>query len=78
MAGEGLSGRGLVSVVSATILVALQALAVAVAAGWALGGLFSLGDIGEYALMALFSVGALYASLIYVRKAIKAETGAHF
>ncbi len=33
---DGLTARGLVSVISATILVAVQAFTVAVAAGWAL------------------------------------------
>ncbi|GGF79167.1 hypothetical protein GCM10007301_43970 [Azorhizobium oxalatiphilum] len=77
-AREGLSARGLVSVVSATILVACQAITVAIAAGWAIAGLFGLGNIGEYALMALFGLLAAYVSLLYVKKAIVAETNAHY
>ncbi len=75
---DGLSARGLVSVVSASILVACQAVTVAIAAGWALGGLFHLGDVGEYGLMGLFGLLALYVSALYVRKAIQAETNAHY
>lgn len=70
MAGSG--GRFL-TVASAATLVATEAVATAVAAGWALAGLFHLGDIGEYALMALFTAVALYASWIYLRKASAAE-----
>lgn len=76
--GQGLGMRGLVSVVSASILVATQAVTIAIAAGWAVGGLFHLGDIGEYGLMGLFSALAIYVSVLYVRKAIKAEAAAHY
>ncbi|WP_341990961.1 hypothetical protein [Azorhizobium sp. AG788] len=76
--GQGLGTRGLISVVSATILVATQAITIAIAAGWAVGGLFHLGDIGEYGLMGVFSLLAIYVSVLYVRKAIIAETNAHY
>ncbi|TDU00658.1 hypothetical protein [Azorhizobium] len=75
---DGLTARGLVSVISATILVAVQAFTVAVAAGWALAGLFQLGDIGEYALMALFGLLAVYFSVKYVRSAAQAEAKLHY
>ncbi|MGR7995615.1 MULTISPECIES: hypothetical protein [unclassified Xanthobacter] len=63
----------LLTVGSATILIATEALATAVAAAWALAGLFNLGEIGEYALMVVFGVVALYGSLAYFRKASAAE-----
>ena len=72
MAGSGSGGR-LLTVASAAILVATEALATAVAAGWALAGLFHLGDIGQYLLMALFSAMALYVSWIYLRRASATE-----
>lgn len=62
-----------VSVISATVLVGTQAIATAVAAGWAVAGLFNLGDVGEYALMALFGALAIYGSVAYLRKAAKIE-----
>ncbi len=61
------------TVTSATILVLTEILAVAIAAGWAISGLLNLGDIGEYGLMGLFSILALYASALYFRKAAQAE-----
>lgn len=63
------------TVVSATVFVGIQAVATGVAAGWAIAGLFNLGDVGEYALMALFSLPALYATYRYGRSAAKAEAG---
>ncbi len=77
-AGRGLGARGLMTVVSASLLVAVQAITVAIAAGWALGGLFHLGDIGEYGLMVVFSLLALYLSFLYVRRAVQAETEANY
>ncbi|MGQ3673429.1 hypothetical protein ACT6QG_13665 [Xanthobacter sp. TB0136] len=61
------------TVTSATILVLTEVLAVAVAAGWALGGLLNLGDLGEYVLMGLFALLALYATRLYYRRAVQAE-----
>ncbi|MGQ3676670.1 hypothetical protein ACT6QH_14380 [Xanthobacter sp. TB0139] len=76
MAGQN-SGRvnwgSVVSVGSATILVLTQVVALAVAAGWALGGLLNIGNMGEMALMALFTLLALYGSWRYFRLAVVAE-----
>lgn len=58
---------------SAAIIIATEAFATAIAAAWAIAGLFSLGDIGEYALMGLFSLAAAYVTLLYIRKASEAE-----
>lgn len=74
MAGLGKTGGGsLFTVVSATTLVATQAVATAIAAGWALAGLMNLGDIGEYGLMALFGLAAIYISVKYFRRAYVME-----
>lgn len=62
---------------SATILIATQAIATAIAAGWALAGLLNLGDLGEYALMALFGLIGIYASIAYLRKAARMEPLRH-
>ncbi|MFG1246997.1 MULTISPECIES: hypothetical protein [Xanthobacter] len=76
MAGSGVGktgGGSLFTVVSATTLVATEAFATAIAAGWALAGLMHLGDIGEYALMGLFSLAALYITVKYFRRAYQVE-----
>ena len=74
MAGLGKTGGGsLFTVVSATTLVATQAVATAIAAGWALAGLMHLGDIGEYGLMVLFGLAAIYISVKYFRRAYAIE-----
>lgn len=71
------SGRtrwdNVLTVSSATILVGTEVIAVAVAAAWAIAGLFQLGDIGEYALMTVFGMVGVYASFRYFRKAASIE-----
>lgn len=74
MAGNARTGRAnKLTVASATLFVALEALATALAAGWAVAGLFGLGDIGEYVLMGLFSLVAFYGTYRYGRMAAIAE-----
>ncbi|MEP9354934.1 hypothetical protein ABLE93_15200 [Xanthobacter sp. KR7-65] len=68
------NGRGnLLTVASATALIATEAFATAAAAGWALAGLFHLGDIGEWGLIGLFSLLALYITVVYARRAYRVE-----
>ena len=71
MAGSG--GSKLLTVVSATILIATEAFATAIAAGWALAGLFKLGVVGQYAFMGVFSLIALYVTFVYLRRAASVE-----
>lgn len=75
MAGSKVAGHGghLFTVLSATALIATEAFATAIAAGWALAGLLNLGDVGEYALMGLFSLAAAYVSFVYFRRAVRVE-----
>lgn len=73
MAGGKTNWRNLIMVVSLAILIAVELFGVALAAGWALAGLFELGTIFEYLLMALFSVGAAYAMLNLMRRVLKVE-----
>ncbi|WP_128560250.1 hypothetical protein [Methylobacterium crusticola] len=42
------------------VLVGTEVFAVAIAAGWALAGIFELGDLVGHVLMGLFSLLALY------------------
>ncbi|MFG1480217.1 hypothetical protein V5F53_16415 [Xanthobacter sp. V4C-4] len=73
-AGSGaINWNNVLTVGSAAILIATQAVATAVAAGWAVAGLLNLGDLGEYGLMALFGLVGVYGSVAYFRKAAKAE-----
>ena len=49
------NARNLLTVTSILILVGVEVFAVALAGGWAIAGLFELGDVVGYALMAIFS-----------------------
>ena len=55
--------RNLITIVSMMVLVGTEVFGVALAAGWAIAGLLELGDIVGYALMAVFSLAALYAMI---------------
>jgi hypothetical protein len=55
------------------ILVGVEVFAVAIAAGWAIGGMFELGDEIAYALMGLFSIGAAYILLSLWRRSTTVE-----
>jgi hypothetical protein len=70
---KGLNAGNLLTVVSVLILVGAEVFGVAVAAGWAVAGLFELGDAVGYALMAAFSLLGLYAMLLLWRRAVQIE-----
>jgi hypothetical protein len=55
------AGRNLVTLVSVMVLVGTEVLGVALAAGWAIAGLFELGEVVRTILMVLFSLLGLYA-----------------
>ena len=65
--------RNLVTIVSLMILVGTEVFAAAIAAGWALAGLFDLGDTVGHVLMALFSLGAAWVMLQLWRRATSIE-----
>jgi hypothetical protein len=65
--------RNLITIVSVLILVGTEVFGVALAGGWAIAGLFELGDIAAYVLMGLFSLLALYALAALWRSAVKVE-----
>ncbi len=65
--------RNLVTVVSVLILVGTEVFGVALAGGWAIAGLFELGDIAAYVLMGLFSLLGLYAMLALWRHSVSIE-----
>ncbi|KPF71173.1 signaling protein [Bosea sp. AAP35] len=73
MAARRTNWRNLIMVVSLGILIAVELFGVALASGWALAGLFELGPIVGYVLMALFAGFAAYGLLNLMRRVIKVE-----
>lgn len=73
MAARRTNWRNLIMVISLGILIAVELFGVALASGWALAGLFELGAIVSYVLMALFSVLAGYAMINLMRRVLKIE-----
>lgn len=73
MAARQTNWRNLILVVSLGILIAVELFGVALASGWALAGLFELGAIVSYVLMALFSLLAGYAMVNLMRRVLKIE-----
>lgn len=61
------------TVVSAVVFVATQVFGVAIAAGWAIAGLFELGDAIGYVLMAVFSGLGIYMIWGFWKQATSCE-----
>ncbi len=66
-------GRSLFTLVSLMVLVGIEVFAVALSGGWAIAGLFELGQTIGYVLMGLFSVLGAYLMLQLWRRAAHAE-----
>lgn len=73
MAAGRTNWRNLIMVVSLGILIAVELFGVALASGWALAGLFELGHLVAYGLMAIFAVIAGYAQIKFMRRVLKVE-----
>ncbi len=65
--------RNLVTIVSVMILVGTEVFGVALAAGWAIAGLFELGETVRYALMGLFCLVGLYLMVELWRRSVRIE-----
>ncbi|GJE27710.1 hypothetical protein [Methylobacterium organophilum] len=65
--------RHLITVLSLMVLVGTEVFAAAISAGWALAGLFELGDTIGHVLMALFSLLAAWIMLQLWRRATSIE-----
>ena len=65
--------KNLLTVVSVGILVGTEFLGVAVAAGWALAGLFGLSQTFEAVLMTGFGAIGLYCLILFMKKAVSVE-----
>ena len=61
------------TVMSATILIAAEVFGAAYAGGWAFSILFNLGDIGFYAIQALFFLAGAAVMYAFVRGAQRVE-----
>ena len=65
--------RNVITVISIMILVGAEVFGVAISAGWAIAGLFELGDIVGYILIGLFSLFALYVLVVLWRRCVAVE-----
>ncbi|ACA19221.1 putative exported protein of unknown function [Methylobacterium sp. 4-46] len=68
-----LSTRNLVTLLSIMVLVGTEVFGVAIAAGWAIAGLFELGDLVGHVLMGAFSLVALSIMVQLWRRASSIE-----
>jgi hypothetical protein len=73
MAARQINSKDVMTLVGVAILVGTEVFAVALAAGWAIAGLFELGTMVGYALMSIFSALAAYGLYAFMRKAIAVE-----
>lgn len=69
----GINKRNFTTIICAAILIGTEVFGIAFAAGWAIAGIFELGDAVQYALMGLFSLGGLYVMGKFVQLANKVE-----
>ena len=74
MAKRGIKIKNLLTLVSVAILVGVEFLGVAVAAGWALAGLFGLSQTLETVLMTAFGALGVYALFVFMRRAVTVES----
>ena len=65
--------RNLITIISIMVLIGTEVFGVAISAGWAIAGLFELGDIVGYALMGIFSLFALYILVSLWRRCTSVE-----
>lgn len=68
-----INSRNLLTLVSALVLVGVELFGAALAAGWAIAGLFQLGNAVGYALMAIFCMGAAYGLYLFALRALSIE-----
>jgi hypothetical protein len=66
-----------ITVLSASILIGAEVLELAFAGGWAIAGLFGLGEYGGYVLQILFSICGLLIVASFLRAAQRIEPFTH-
>ena len=69
----GFNKRNLTTIICAAILIGTEVFGLAFAAGWAIAGIFELGDVVHWGLTALFSLGGVYLMAKFVQMANKVE-----
>ena len=62
-----------ITVVSAAILIGTEIIGAGMATGWAIAGLFGLGEIGAYVLEAAFVAAACVIIFNFIRRAARIE-----
>ena len=65
--------RNLITIISVLILIGTEVFGVALSAGWAIAGLFDLGETMAYVLMGVFSLLGLYGMLALWRSSVRVE-----
>ncbi len=75
--GRGINWLNVSTVASAAILISAEVFGAAFAGGWAIAGLFGLGEYGGYALQTVFSIIGLIVMANFVRAARKVEPFTH-
>ncbi len=66
--------KNLLTLISVGVLVGTEFIGVAIAAGWAIAGLFQLGNTIALVLMIAFGLVSLYALFEFMKRAISLET----
>lgn len=65
--------KNLLTLISVGVLVGTEFIGVAIAAGWAIAGLFQLGNTIALVLMIAFGLVSLYALFEFMKRAISLE-----
>lgn len=68
-----MNGRNAITIISMMVLVGTEVFAVAIAAGWAIAGIFDLGERVGHVLMGVFSLFAAWVMLQLWRRATSIE-----
>lgn len=64
----------MLTILSVMILIGVEVFGVALAGAWALAGLFEIGDIAGYVLMAAFALVGVYIMVQLWHRAVAAES----
>ena len=71
--GRRINWTNVVTVLSAAILIGAEVFGAAYAGGWALAGLFQLGEYGAYVFQVLFFLLGIMVMAMFVRQAHRVE-----
>ena len=72
-AGRRIIWMNVLTVTSAAILIGAEVFGAAFAGGWAIAGLFQLGEYGVYALQLIFFIAGLAVMATFLRAARRVE-----